>query len=234
MRSWAVSLLALLLAACAGTPVAPRNDVSSLFNDRLFSAPSERISPDDIFALSADMQRFLNVEIAAQIASKGAREGLIDAVYRERQLRIEYDSVMTRNAAQAFAARSGNCLSLVIMTAAFAKALGLPVQFQTVHVEDVVSRSDNIYFFIGHVNLTLGTGRAVVRLQKKRARSADRRLSAAAANDRSSHPSDPREHRCRDVHEQPGGRGVRPRSSGRRLLVGTRRRGAGPGFRERL
>lgn len=162
MRSWAVSLLALLLAACAGTPVAPRNDVSSLFNDRLFSAPSERISPDDIFALSADMQRFLNVEIASQIASKGAREGLIDAVYRERQLRIEYDSVMTRNAAQAFAARSGNCLSLVIMTAAFAKALGLPVQFQTVHVEDVVSRSDNIYFFIGHVNLTLGTGRAVV------------------------------------------------------------------------
>ena len=161
MRSWAVSLLALLLAACAGTPVAPRDGrrcstIGSSARLRSASAPS------DIFALSADMQRFLNVEIASQIASKGAREGLIDAVYRERQLRIEYDSVMTRNAAQAFAARSGNCLSLVIMTAAFAKALGLPVQFQTVHVEDVVSRSDNIYFFIGHVNLTLGTGRAVV------------------------------------------------------------------------
>jgi Tfp pilus assembly protein PilF len=160
VRSWAVSLLALLLAACAGAPVVPRYD--AVFNDRLFSPPSERINAGDIFALNAEMQRFLNVEIAAQIASKGAREALLDAVYRERQLRIEYDSVMTRNAAEAFAARSGNCLSLVIMTAAFAKALGLPVQFQTVRVEDIVSRSDNIYFFIGHVNLTLGTGRAIV------------------------------------------------------------------------
>jgi hypothetical protein len=35
---------------------------------------------------------------------------------------------MTRNAAEAFAARSGNCLSLVIMTARFAKALDLPVE----------------------------------------------------------------------------------------------------------
>jgi Tfp pilus assembly protein PilF len=72
---------------------------------------------------------------------------------------------MTRNAAQAFAARSGNCLSLVIMTAAFAKALGLPVQFQSVSVDETVSRSDDIYFYIGHVNLTLGNHHAVVGLR---------------------------------------------------------------------
>jgi Tfp pilus assembly protein PilF len=72
---------------------------------------------------------------------------------------------MTRNAAQAFAARSGNCLSLVIMTAAFAKSLGLPVQFQSVSVDETVSRSEDIYFFIGHVNLTLGNHHAVVGLR---------------------------------------------------------------------
>jgi Tfp pilus assembly protein PilF len=64
--------------------------------------------------------------------------------------------MMTRNAAQAFAARSGNCLSLVIMTAAFAKALDLPVRYQSVFTGETVGRSGNTQFFIGHVNLNLG------------------------------------------------------------------------------
>ena len=63
---------------------------------------------------------------------------------------------MTRNASEAFAARSGNCLSLVIMTAAFAKALDLPVEYQKVFVDDAWARAGNIYLAIGHVNLTLG------------------------------------------------------------------------------
>jgi len=160
MRRWAVALLTLVLAACATGPVTPRTE--SLFHDRLFAAPSERISADDVFALSPQMERFLKVDIAAELASKGAREALIDAIYSKGQLRIEYDSVLTRNAAQAFAARSGNCLSLVVMTAAFARALGLPVQFQSVSVDQTVSRNDDLFFFIGHVNLTLGTRQVAV------------------------------------------------------------------------
>ena len=163
MRIWAASLLSLLFAACANAPVTPRSD--TLFNDRLFTAPSERISASDVFALSPEMQRYLDVEIAPQLRNKGNRDGLIDAIYREGVLKIEYDSVMTRNAAQAFAARSGNCLSLVIMTGAFAKALSLPVQFQSVSVDETVSRIDDVYFFIGHVNLTLGNHHAVVGLR---------------------------------------------------------------------
>ena len=92
------------------------------------------------------MERFLARRDAPDLRNKGAREGLIDAIYSEGQLKIEYDSVMTRNAAQAFAARSGNCLSLVIMTAAFAKALGLPVRFQSVSVDETVSRSERHLF----------------------------------------------------------------------------------------
>jgi len=163
MKVWAVSLLSLLFAACANAPVSPRSD--SLFNDRLFAAASVSVNASDVFALSPEMEHFLNVEIAPDLRNKGNRDGLIDAMYREGQLKIEYDSVMTRNAAQAFAARSGNCLSLVIMTAAFAKTLGLPVLFQSVSVDETVSRSEDIYFFIGHVNLTLGNHHAVVGLR---------------------------------------------------------------------
>jgi Tfp pilus assembly protein PilF len=154
MRNWTVALCALLLAACATVPGPEVAD--GLFNDRLFLAPSERISAEDVFALSEEMKRYVSVDIAAQLRSKGARQGLVEALRKSGELKLDYDSVMTRNAAQAFAARSGNCLSLVIMTAAFAKQLDLPVTYQSVLSSDTVSRSGNIQFFVGHVNLTLG------------------------------------------------------------------------------
>ncbi len=153
MRNWAVALSSLMFAACASGPMTSRTE--ALFNDQLFLASTERISADDVFALSAEMQQLLNGEFAGQLRRKDSREALIEAIYGKGPLTLEYDSAMTRTAAQAFAARSGNCLSLVIMTAAFAKALGLPVQFQRVYVDETVSRTDDIYFFIGHVNLTL-------------------------------------------------------------------------------
>ena len=78
-----------------------------------------------MFALSDEMRRYLRTELAGPIRAKGRQSGLIEALYGKGQLKLDYDSSMTRNAAQAFAARSGNCLSLVIMTAAFAKELGL-------------------------------------------------------------------------------------------------------------
>jgi Tfp pilus assembly protein PilF len=154
MRNWVVLLLCMLLSACANTPVAPRTE--HLFKDYLFSAPSERISADDVFALNDQMKHYLRTEIAGQLRAKGPLMGLVDALYGERQLKLEYDSASTRNASQAFDARSGNCLSLVIMTAAFAKQLRVPVRYQTVFVDETWSRNGDISFLNGHVNLTLG------------------------------------------------------------------------------
>src|SRR5437762_4013965 len=150
-----VLLLSMMLVACATAPVAPRS--GQLFRDHLFAAPSERISAAEVFALSDEMKRYLSVEIAGQLRAKGAQRGLIDALYDQRQLKLEYDAEMTRNASQTFAARAGNCLSLVIMTAALAKELGLPLRYQRVLVDDSWSRSGDIYFSSSHVNLTLVT-----------------------------------------------------------------------------
>lgn len=154
MKRWAVPMLCMLLGACAHTPVAQRPE--QLFSDHLFAAPSERISADDVFALSDEMQRYLETEMAGPLLTKGLHKGLIDALYSNNQLRLEYDAAITRNAPQAFEARSGNCLSLVIMTAAFAKALGLSVQYQSAFVEPAWSRVGGMHFLSGHVNLTLG------------------------------------------------------------------------------
>ena len=71
-------------------------------------------------------------------------------------LHVEYDSTRTRTAAEAFEARSGNCLSLVLMTAALADALNLPVDFREVLQDNQWSRLAGLYVASGHVNLALG------------------------------------------------------------------------------
>jgi Flp pilus assembly protein TadD len=154
VRTWASLLICILLAACANAPTAPSSE--GLFHDKAFAAPAERISADEIFALSDEMKRYAHTEMAGPIRSKGVQRGLIDALYRRGLLKLEYDAEMTRNAAQAFEARSGNCLSLVIMTAAFAKELGLDVVYQSAIIPETWSRSADLYLASGHVNITLG------------------------------------------------------------------------------
>ena len=149
--------MAALLAACAS---APELRPERLFEDPLFRAASVRISADDVFAVSDGMRQYLRVELTGALRTKDRQQGLFEALYGKGQLKLDYDSAMTRNAAEAFAARSGNCLSLVIMTAAFAKELGLYTRYQSVLVEETWSRSGDIYLSVGHVNLTLGRRQA--------------------------------------------------------------------------
>lgn len=145
----------MLLAACA-TPTPPTARPDALLRDDLFAPPSVPVSADEIFALSEPMRRYLRTEIASQLKLHGSPNGLVEALYTRGQLKLEYDSTVTRNAAEAFAARSGNCLSLVVMTAAFAKELGLQVRYQSAYLEEAWTRSDDLLMRAGHVNIKLG------------------------------------------------------------------------------
>jgi Tfp pilus assembly protein PilF len=158
MKAWTVLLASLLLAACASAPIpqAPAPHVEYLFHDDLFGPPSQRISADDVFALSDDMRRYLGTDIAALERTLKPQAALVKALYAKGQLKLDYDAEVTRTAAQTFAARAGNCLSLAIMTAAFAKEMDVPVRYQRILVDDAWSRSGDLYFASSHVNLTLG------------------------------------------------------------------------------
>ncbi len=146
--------LGLLLAGCATVPPLPQ--VERLLDDAAFAAPSEPVDAAQPFALSERMRHYLEVEIAPQLRRKGARDGLVEALASKGQLRIEYDAASTRTAAQAFDARAGNCLSLVVMTAAMARHLGVPVEFNDVVTEEGWARAGDLMVNAGHVNLTLG------------------------------------------------------------------------------
>jgi tetratricopeptide (TPR) repeat protein len=156
MKTWAILLL-FLLGGCASAPRFADPQAAGLFNDAAFSAPSEPASADSLFTLSPEMRAYLrSPAFAAHLRANGSERGLVDALYSKGDLKLEYDSSMTRTAAQTYAARAGNCLSLVIMTAAFARELGMQVRYQSVDVDEVWSRDAGLYLVSGHVNLSLG------------------------------------------------------------------------------
>src|SRR5262245_44029789 len=101
--------LCLLLGACATAPV---QHPQFLLTDDLFKPATERIRVEDVFALSDEMRRYTRTEIIPRLRANDRNRGLFEALYNQAQLKLEYDSAVTRNAAQAFTARAGNCLSL--------------------------------------------------------------------------------------------------------------------------
>jgi Tfp pilus assembly protein PilF len=153
MQRVAILLICALLGACAATP-APRQ-VTGLLHDALVAPTSQRIDAGQIFAMSPAMVQYANAELAHNTHLREPRRELVDALYNRGKLRLSYDAGATRSAAEAFEDRAGNCLSLVIMTAAFARHLGLPVTFQSVLSDDAYSRIGDLYLVSGHVNLVL-------------------------------------------------------------------------------
>lgn len=163
MKTWRLSLLMLLalLAGCthvAREPVST-GQVAALLNDAAFAPPAARIDTDQLFALSPEMRRHLNsAPFRKLLREQGLAPGLVQALYDRSELQLDYDATYTGTAAETYAARSGNCLSLVVMTAAFARELGMTVRFQEVQVEETWTRERALYLVSSHVNLSLDQG----------------------------------------------------------------------------
>jgi tetratricopeptide (TPR) repeat protein len=148
-----VLLLISLLSACASAPVA---DSSALFDDADFAPQAEVIDGDAVLAPSPRMLDFIASDIAPAQRRKGAREALVAALYKgQREPWLGYDATFTRTAAEAFESRSGNCLSLVLMTSSFARQLGVEVRYQLVFSQQSWRRDEELSYLNQHVNLVL-------------------------------------------------------------------------------
>jgi Tfp pilus assembly protein PilF len=151
-----LSMLALLAGCAATRPEAPAQPGAPLA-DAAFAPPSQPIGSADLFTLSPAMRTYLNSPgFKAHLRDGGLEKGLVNALYSQTDLKLEYDATRTGSAAETYAARSGNCLALVIMTAAFARELGMTVRYQSVDVEQSWSRSGGLYMGSGHVNVVIG------------------------------------------------------------------------------
>ncbi len=164
-RFWPLMLMVVVLAIVGGcaAPGPKMPPAATLFEDRAFAAPAVRPDAAEVIRLSDAMRSYIAKDMEPLLRRRGQRQGLIDALYNGNNLKLEYDAAYTRNAAEAFNARSGNCLSLVIMTAAFAKALDLEVTYNRVSVDEQWRLSGNLMMAAGHVNLSLGKRRSIDR-----------------------------------------------------------------------
>ncbi|HLO93520.1 MAG TPA: hypothetical protein VK195_04325, partial [Burkholderiaceae bacterium] len=155
LRLAAMALVLALLQACAS---APRQalPMPPLMDEAFAPAPTLP-SREALMALTPAMREFLAQTVQPKVRALGAKDGLLKALYRDGELRLQYDAEKTRTAAETFADGRGNCLSLVLMTAAFAQELQVPVYFRSVLVEPQWTRSASLIFQSGHVNLGLGT-----------------------------------------------------------------------------
>ncbi|MBL8350914.1 MAG: tetratricopeptide repeat protein [Burkholderiaceae bacterium] len=145
-------LVGALLASCAGAPPVP----APLLEDALFGNPPRPAEADSALAADDAMREHVRRIVARTPVLAERPKALADSLAAPGDLRLDYDASFTRNAAQAFAARSGNCLSLVLMTAALAREMGLDLRFQRVLGEPLYSRQPGLTLRSGHVNLVLG------------------------------------------------------------------------------
>jgi len=155
--AWAAGVV-LALAGCAQAP--RTSDANRLLHDEHFPAAHEAAGAEAeaarLFEMSEPMRHFAERVLRDPGSWRDRRQALIDALYVKDALQLAYDAEATRMASEAFEARAGNCLSLVLMTAAFAKHLDLPVNYQQVLVDDEFSRAGDLYLVTGHVNVMLG------------------------------------------------------------------------------
>ena len=156
MKCLGWTVLLACLAGLGGCATAPQPVLlPQLFDDAAFAAPAHKIDAAEVFALSPAMRHYLEVEIAPQTRVLGRQRGLVNALQSKAQLRLDFDTDVTRTAAEAFDARAGNCLSLVVMTAALARHLELPVHYQALVGQETWSRSGDLSLVNGHVNITV-------------------------------------------------------------------------------
>lgn len=152
----ALGVLALL-SACSTAPVAPAAAVPEVPPaDARFAAGAPPPTAAEVFALSPAMQHYLVTALAGNAQERRRPAALVRALNTQGDLKLAYDAQTTRTAAQAFEARAGNCLSLVIMTAALAKAQGISVTYNLVQGEPSYRREAGLLLTSSHVNLTLG------------------------------------------------------------------------------
>ncbi|OWQ47074.1 hypothetical protein CDL60_11860 [Roseateles noduli] len=168
----ATMLSALAFTGCATAPEAPVTsaDTAPLIHDELFAPSRDVIDPERVMAITPKMREFIRARIpnatgsALVMDTRDLRHLLLDALYNRNQLQLEYDAETTRTAAEAFDAKAGNCLSLAMMTAVFAREMGLPFVFRQIYDEEQWSRVGDLQVVSGHVNIALGRRRTDFRV----------------------------------------------------------------------
>ncbi|GAA5524883.1 hypothetical protein Maes01_01442 [Microbulbifer aestuariivivens] len=129
--------------------------------ESLVAGPGGVIPQQQIMALTPEIRAFL-----AGLAGASAEEkwSVLVGMFRNGMFSVDYDTLTTLPAAETFARREGNCLSVTILLAAMARELGLKGTFNEVDVPNTRTEEGGVLINLRHINLVLelSTGPQVI------------------------------------------------------------------------
>ncbi|MGM9514149.1 hypothetical protein ACS5PK_07845 [Roseateles sp. DB2] len=161
--AWWLIACSVGLSACAHAPLESSTEEASsrlgaVLADDAFdgsTAALARMKADEALLFTDEMERFALRSLVNPADRGNSAQVLYGTLFERGRVMVEYSSDYTRNAHEAFRDRRGNCLSLALMTAAFAKRLGTGVRFQLLQSSELWSRGDQLSYLVKHVNVVL-------------------------------------------------------------------------------
>lgn len=106
----------------------------------------------DIAGIDQSVIDYLEAHVDPALYGWDLVDRLQELLFSEAFLNIQYDDLANFTAAEAFAQRRANCLSLVNLYIGMARHFGLQVQYQTIQIRPVWNRRGEIMVLSEHIN----------------------------------------------------------------------------------
>ncbi|PKH56770.1 hypothetical protein CXF83_06725 [Shewanella sp. Choline-02u-19] len=151
--------LLILLQGCSSTNESSHQyALESYYHDEHFTRVNDLPAVESLFALSvSDITSVRNDLNRARLSksSNVMRHQWLANYINAQDGGFRYADNLTRSASDTFGDREGNCLSLVLLTAAIAQELDIRVEYQEIDIPPVWDKQGGFYLVNGHINLKL-------------------------------------------------------------------------------
>jgi tetratricopeptide (TPR) repeat protein len=144
----------VVLAGCAGAPPAPL-PAHLLWQDQAFEYDAALVSVGkrDLFQLDPGLLSKLHDPGIQNSSAQYRLNHLVSLLFGPETKDFPYSGGHSTVAAETWRRKSGDCLSLTVLTYSLAKALGMSVQMQEVRVPEIFDRRGSVEFLNRHVNV---------------------------------------------------------------------------------
>ncbi|TMH50739.1 MAG: tetratricopeptide repeat protein [Betaproteobacteria bacterium] len=156
LKALSIAECFIVLAGCAAAPLAPV-PAHLLWQDQAFDydAALVSVSKRDLFQLDVGLLSKLHDPRLQNSSAQYRLNHLVSLLFEPETKDFSYSRSHSTIAAETWRRKSGDCLSLTVLSYSLAKALDMPAQMQEVRVPVVFDRRGSVEFLNRHVNLLI-------------------------------------------------------------------------------
>jgi Tfp pilus assembly protein PilF len=152
-RALSAALVALVLSGCASAPVAVSSSLPWLDREFDYQPALVSVMPEDIFRLDPELARKLSDRATLSAPTEQRLKRLLATIFGTDGRGFEYRSGHSTVAAETWSTRTGDCLSLTVLTYSVSRALGMSAQMQEVQTPAIFGRVGELDIVNQHVNV---------------------------------------------------------------------------------